>query len=88
MSPAALEARRKGGRASSNLPAPEDCEHCRVMGYETRAQHMGHLGFAAVMYGNPTALSNVRQKIERTGRPESAKRWKAVNGSKPRWWDG
>ena len=67
-----------GGKAAMSRPAPEDCPHCRAMHYVTMAQHLGHIGFAAVMENKPEALHSLRPKIRKTGLPESRARWKAL----------
>ncbi len=57
-----------GGRAATSKPAPADCEHCRFCGYTRWAQHIGHMGFSAVMMDHPTALHMVEQKIKAANR--------------------
>lgn len=64
----ALAAGRKagaaaGGRAAMAKAAPETCETCAIQGYSRWSQHLGHLGFAAVMLDNPTALHSLEGKI-------------------------
>lgn len=79
LSPAQLAARRKGGRALAQKPAPPDCDHCKRMRYTSWMQHIGHLGFRKVMQDHPTALASLRDKIKATGRPDSTARWKQIS---------
>jgi len=59
---------RLGGKAVSAKPAPADCGHCKMMEYTNWMQHIGHLGFRAVMENNPTALHSLRKKIKGNGK--------------------
>ena len=81
--PNGRKGRKAGGKARAAiynaLPAPGDCEHCAQMGYTTMAQHNGHKGFRVVMDNRPEALSNLKEKIKRTGRADSRARWRAIS---------
>lgn len=61
------EGRRKGaslgGKALIDKPAPADCPRCQMCGYTRWHQHIGHLGFEAVMRYHPSALHSLREKI-------------------------
>jgi hypothetical protein len=63
-----LRGAKAGGRVMATRPAPSNCHHCHCMGYTTWMQHLGHLGFAAVMLNNPSALHTLRQKIHKSSR--------------------
>lgn len=52
-----------GGRAVARKPAPEDCGHCRMMGYTSWMQHLGHLAARKLLQDHPTAISHVFQII-------------------------
>ena len=73
---------QKGGRAVASKPAPQNCEHCRACGYTSWMQHLGHLGFSAVMNNNPGALSGLRDKINATGNPATTEMYKRVHAGK------
>lgn len=64
------EASRKGGLATAAKPAPKDCRHCQMMGYTSWMQHIGHLGFAAMLLKSPSAAHIVRAKIKHYPLPE------------------
>ena len=61
---------RKGGLATAKRKAPQDCAHCRMMGYTSWMQHIGHLGFAAMLLKSPQAAHIVRAKIKGYYLPE------------------
>lgn len=52
-----------GGQIAARRAAPADCGHCRMIGYTSWMQHLGHKGFRAVMDNNPTALHSLRGRI-------------------------
>jgi hypothetical protein len=68
-----------GGQSTARKPAPADCERCRLLGYTSWMQHIGHLGFRAVLHDYPEALHSLRPKIKRTGRASSRARWKQLS---------
>lgn len=68
-----------GGRATSRKPAPADCDHCRLLGYTSWMQHIGHLGFRAVLDDYPEALHSLRPKIKRTGRATTRETYRRLS---------
>lgn len=71
-----------GGQAAAQKAAPRGCGHCKVMGYTSWMQHLGHLGFQAVMRDNPGALHSIRDKVRKTGRQSSRERIRQLRGGK------
>lgn len=55
-----------GGKAVAKKPAPANCPRCTMEKYQSWMQHLGHLGFSAVMLSNPAALHSLRDKIRKS----------------------